>query len=96
MAYGFKKKPFRRFDGPREMHKITCSECGQEGEVPFKPREGTPVLCKECYMKKKGITPRKKEESDESEESTEEADEKVEEENEEEQEEESEDKEDEE
>lgn len=60
---------FRRFSsGPREMHKITCSECGKEAEVPFKPREGTPVYCRECFFKKKGITPRepfKKEESKE-------------------------------
>ena len=70
---------FRRSFGPREMHKITCSECGKEAEVPFKPREGTPVYCKECFMKKKGITPREEkkeeaeEEAEESEESEEEA-----------------------
>jgi CxxC-x17-CxxC domain-containing protein len=45
---------FRRDFGPRQMHKITCSQCGNEGEVPFKPREGTPVLCKDCFMKKNG------------------------------------------
>jgi len=45
---------FRRDFGPREMHKATCSECGQECEVPFKPTEGKPVFCKECYKKKKG------------------------------------------
>jgi CxxC-x17-CxxC domain-containing protein len=39
--------------GPREMHKATCAECGQECEVPFKPAEGRPVYCKECYRKKK-------------------------------------------
>lgn len=50
---------FRRF--PREMHKITCSECGKEAEVPFRPREGTPVYCKDCFLKKKGITPRTEE-----------------------------------
>ena len=43
----------RRDFGPREMHKATCSECGKECEVPFKPTEGKPVFCKECYMKKK-------------------------------------------
>lgn len=48
----------RRFDGPREMTKIKCSECGQEAEVPFKPRNDTPVYCRDCYFKKKGITPR--------------------------------------
>ena len=39
--------------GPREMHKATCSECKQECEVPFKPTEGKPVFCRECYKKRK-------------------------------------------
>ena len=42
----------RSFDrGPREMFKATCSDCGQECEVPFKPTEGRPVYCRECYAK---------------------------------------------
>jgi CxxC-x17-CxxC domain-containing protein len=42
----------RSYDrGPREMHKIICSECGKEDEVPFKPTEGRPVYCRECYQK---------------------------------------------
>lgn len=44
---------FRRDFGPREMHKTTCSECKAECEVPFKPIEGKPVFCKDCYMKRK-------------------------------------------
>ena len=39
--------------GPREMHKTTCSECKQECEVPFKPTEGKPVYCRDCFEKKK-------------------------------------------
>ncbi|MBS3169318.1 DNA-directed RNA polymerase [Candidatus Woesearchaeota archaeon] len=39
--------------GPREMHKATCSECGSECEVPFKPTEGKPVFCRDCYRKRK-------------------------------------------
>ena len=35
----------------REMHKTTCSDCGNECEVPFKPEEGRPVYCKECFQK---------------------------------------------
>jgi CxxC-x17-CxxC domain-containing protein len=27
----------------REMHKATCSDCGKECEVPFKPTEGKDV-----------------------------------------------------
>ncbi len=37
--------------GPREMHKITCDDCGSEAEVPFKPTEGRQVYCKECFQK---------------------------------------------
>ncbi len=35
--------------GPREMHKVTCSDCGAECEVPFQPKEGRPVYCRSCY-----------------------------------------------
>ena len=48
----FDRGPRRDF-GPREMHKAVCSECKKECEVPFKPTEGKPVYCRECYMKKK-------------------------------------------
>ncbi len=41
------------FGGPREMHKATCSECGKDCEVPFKPAEGKPVFCRDCYQSKK-------------------------------------------
>jgi len=44
----------RSFDrGPREMHKAICSECGKECEVPFKPTEGKPVFCRDCFAKKR-------------------------------------------
>jgi len=36
--------------GPREMHKAVCADCGEECEVPFKPTEGRPVYCRECYQ----------------------------------------------
>jgi len=35
----------------REMHKATCSDCGNECEVPFKPKEDRPVYCRECFQK---------------------------------------------
>ena len=44
---------FRDDSTPREMHKAICSECGKECEVPFKPTEGKPVYCRECYRKKR-------------------------------------------
>lgn len=43
----------RSFGGPREMHKVKCSACGKDAEVPFKPKEGLPVYCRECYIKNK-------------------------------------------
>jgi len=44
----------RNFDRrPREMHKAICAECKQECEVPFKPTEGKPVYCKDCFMKRR-------------------------------------------
>tara|TARA_Y100000310_G_C20123645_1_gene552620 strand:+ start:312 stop:467 length:156 start_codon:yes stop_codon:yes gene_type:complete len=44
-------KPRNNFN--REMHKTTCSECKKECEVPFKPTEGKPVYCRECFAKKR-------------------------------------------
>jgi CxxC-x17-CxxC domain-containing protein len=35
----------------REFHKAVCADCGQECEVPFKPAEGRPVYCRECFQK---------------------------------------------
>ena len=52
MAFG-NRRPSGGFGGPREMHKATCADCGQETEVPFKPSEGRPVYCRECYQKHK-------------------------------------------
>jgi CxxC-x17-CxxC domain-containing protein len=37
--------------GPREMHDVTCSECGKQTQVPFKPDGSRPVYCSECYQK---------------------------------------------
>jgi len=42
---------FNRY--PREMHKAVCSECGKDCEVPFKPTEGKPVFCRECFAKRR-------------------------------------------
>lgn len=36
--------------GPREMHKAVCADCKKETEVPFKPTEGRPVYCRDCFQ----------------------------------------------
>ena len=30
-----------------------CSNCGKETTVPFKPTQGRPVFCKECFQSRK-------------------------------------------
>ena len=37
----------------RQVYSAICAACGCETTVPFKPREGRPVYCKECYAKMK-------------------------------------------
>jgi CxxC-x17-CxxC domain-containing protein len=39
--------------GEREKFKIVCDACGKEDEVPFKPRDGRPVYCQDCFNKQK-------------------------------------------
>ncbi len=33
------------------MHEVICDKCGQSCEVPFKPTEGKPVYCRDCFKK---------------------------------------------
>jgi CxxC-x17-CxxC domain-containing protein len=40
--------------GPREMFKATCDNCGKECEVPFRPTNGKPVYCSDCFEKMGG------------------------------------------
>jgi CxxC-x17-CxxC domain-containing protein len=35
--------------GPREMFTATCSQCGKEAQVPFRPTSGKPVYCSDCF-----------------------------------------------
>jgi len=34
----------------------TCSQCGKETTVPFKPTQGRPVYCKECFQQRKSVS----------------------------------------
>jgi len=38
----------------RQMYSVVCAMCGKETEVPFEPRQGRPVYCRECYAKVRG------------------------------------------
>jgi CxxC-x17-CxxC domain-containing protein len=40
---------FYPYSGSREMHGVTCDDCGLECNVPFKPNGRGPVYCPGCY-----------------------------------------------
>jgi CxxC-x17-CxxC domain-containing protein len=40
--------------GPREMFEATCSSCGKEAQVPFRPTSGKPVYCSDCFRSQRG------------------------------------------
>jgi len=37
--------------------KTVCSQCGKETTVPFKPTQGRPVYCRECFQQRRSIGP---------------------------------------
>src|SRR3989344_1352563 len=37
----------------RPLFKTVCSNCGKDCEVPFRPTNGKPVYCKECFGNKR-------------------------------------------
>jgi CxxC-x17-CxxC domain-containing protein len=42
---------------PSNYHKVetrtSCSGCGKETTVPFKPTQGRPVFCRECFQQRR-------------------------------------------
>ena len=43
-----------RSGGTKQMYKVKCANCGIDTEVPFEPRSGRPVYCRECYQQMGG------------------------------------------
>jgi CxxC-x17-CxxC domain-containing protein len=39
--------------GPREMFAATCSSCGREAQVPFRPNGMKPVYCSDCFSNRR-------------------------------------------
>jgi len=35
----------------REFFAVLCSECGNQAQVPFRPRMDRPVYCSDCFRK---------------------------------------------
>ena len=52
----FKNEP-KRISTPGAYPKVetrtSCSHCGKETTVPFKPTQGRPVFCRECFQSKR-------------------------------------------
>lgn len=46
------RRSFGRRDRP--LFKTTCSKCGQECEVPFRPTGTRPVFCSKCFEENEG------------------------------------------
>jgi len=39
----------------RSETKTTCSQCGKETTVPFRPTQGRPVYCRECFQARRSL-----------------------------------------
>lgn len=37
----------------KPLVEVTCESCGVLTKVPFKPTQGKPVFCRDCYNKRK-------------------------------------------
>ncbi len=40
--------------GEPRLFQAVCAECGRATEVPFRPRSGRPVFCRDCYNARNG------------------------------------------
>ncbi|HWR37796.1 MAG TPA: CxxC-x17-CxxC domain-containing protein [Clostridia bacterium] len=41
---------------PKVETKTVCSNCGKETTVPFKPTQGRPVFCRECFQQGRKVS----------------------------------------
>ena len=44
-----KRRDSERSGFEKEMHEVTCDGCGERCKVPFRPTEGKPVYCNDCF-----------------------------------------------
>ncbi len=51
---GSGRGPMRDGRSELRMTRVTCDACGNKCEVPFRPTEGKPVYCRDCFDKDKG------------------------------------------
>ncbi len=41
-----------------EMHNAICDKCKKECQIPFRPTQGKPVYCSDCFRNKDSYEPR--------------------------------------
>jgi CxxC-x17-CxxC domain-containing protein len=47
--------PGQGTNNQRSETKTTCSQCGKETTVPFRPTQGRPVFCRECFQQRRAM-----------------------------------------
>ena len=52
-ASGLQRGSQRESGGPREYFVAICTSCGNQAQVPFKPRMDKPVYCSDCFRQVK-------------------------------------------
>lgn len=45
--------PAQNYQYSRIETRATCSACGKETTVPFRPTQGRPIFCRECFTSRK-------------------------------------------
>lgn len=46
-----KKKARMGESQKRALYEITCASCGRKDTVPFQPKDGRPVFCRDCFKR---------------------------------------------
>ena len=49
------QSPGQGANSQRAETKTTCSQCGKETTVPFRPTQGRPVFCRECFQQRRSM-----------------------------------------
>ena len=55
LLYAYNGDREKRFENRKKLFEVTCSKCGCQTKVPFKPIEGKEVYCKDCYAAMKQV-----------------------------------------
>jgi CxxC-x17-CxxC domain-containing protein len=51
-SYGSASRGGGTSTGTRQMFQAVCADCGTTTEVPFEPRQGRPVYCRDCFERR--------------------------------------------